>query len=90
MEARYDVVIDAVGKISKSVGKRLLKPGGKYASVASSTEAAPNEMITLKAMMEAGTLKAVVDRRYTLEQIREAHTYVESFRKKGNVVVIVS
>ncbi|MBL7851387.1 MAG: NAD(P)-dependent alcohol dehydrogenase [Cyclobacteriaceae bacterium] len=90
LEARYDVIIDAVGKISKSAGKKLLKPGGNYATVASSTKAAPNEMLTLKTMMEAGTLKAVIDRRYTLEQIREAHAYVESFRKKGNVVVNVS
>jgi NADPH:quinone reductase-like Zn-dependent oxidoreductase len=85
----FDVVFDAVGKISKSACKGLLKPSGKYVSVTGSPKEGINDLLHLKELIEAGKLKSVIDRNYALEQIREAHAYVESFRKKGNVSVSV-
>lgn len=86
-DTRFDIVFDAVGKASKSQCKQMLKPGGKYVSVTGNPKSKSDDLLVLKELIESGKLITVIDKRYTLEQIREAHTYVESFRKKGNVVV---
>ncbi|HET9911473.1 MAG TPA: NAD(P)-dependent alcohol dehydrogenase [Anaerolineales bacterium] len=83
----YDVIFDAVGKSSSSRSKNVLKKKGSYLSVASSARLKPEDLDFLKGLIEAGEIKAVIDRCYPFEQIPEAHRYVEKGHKKGNVVI---
>ncbi len=85
----YDVIFDAVGKASRSRSKKLLKKEGIFLSVHDSVNPGTEDLKFLKGIIEAGKLKPIIDRCYPLEQIVEAHRYVETWRKKGNVVITI-
>lgn len=90
---RYDAIFDAVDKLPASRGKKALEKTGIYLNVArdsgSGNDLKTDDLIFLKEQVEAGKLRAVLDRCYPWEQVVEAHHYVDQGHKRGNVVIRV-
>jgi NADPH:quinone reductase-like Zn-dependent oxidoreductase len=85
----YDVIFDAVGKLSSAKAKSALKKEGTYLTVKSPTNENTEDLLLLKELVEAGKIRPAIDKIYPLEQTAEAHRYVDKGHKKGNVVITV-
>jgi NADPH:quinone reductase-like Zn-dependent oxidoreductase len=93
--ARYDVILDAVGKRKSAVSLRrcrqVLAPGGACVSVDDGTPKLRREdLVLLGELATTGEIRPVIDRTYALDNIVEAHRYVDNGHKRGNVVVSVT
>jgi len=89
-EERYDVIFDTVAKFPKSQYTKVLAPNGTFVSMAKlDTKENMDNLIFIKELIEKGEIKAVIDRCYPLEDMVEAHRYVDAGHKKGNVVISV-
>lgn len=89
-EERYDVIYDTVAKFPKSQYSKVLAPNGTFISMAKlDTKENMDNLIFIKGLIEKGEIKAVIDRCYPLENMVEAHRYMDTGSKKGNVVVTV-
>jgi len=86
----YDVIFDAVGKLSKSRAKALLKKSGTYLSVKVLTNEKTEYLNKLSKLFDKGHIVPFIDRVYPLDQIVEAHRYTEKGYKKGNVVITIT
>lgn len=86
---KFDIILDAVGKTSKKQCNSLLKPDGKFLSVEGMDIASERTeyLEFLRELFESKHLNAVIDKVYPMEQVVEAHKYVDTGRKKGNVVL---
>lgn len=116
-EQQYDIIFDAVGKITFPNSRDSLMQNGifleagiglgifphviwtsifgsKKAKIAATGLRLPKErvkdLILLKELLETGKIKPIIDKIYPMEQIAEAHRYVDKGHKKGNVVITVS
>ncbi len=86
---KFDIVFDAVGKLSRADKSRLLKKKGSFASVKSlarQDQACFDELLQL---VVSGHIKPVIDRVYPLSEMVDAHAYVDGGHKKGNVAIAV-
>jgi len=87
----YDAIFDTVGKFPQAITAKALAPNGRFESVAKlNTKQSIEELTVLKGLIEAGEIRAVIDRCYPLAQAAEAHRYVEAGHKKGNVILTVA
>jgi NADPH:quinone reductase-like Zn-dependent oxidoreductase len=86
---KYDVIFDTVRKLSSSKVKGLLKEKGVFLSTSTSIKEKAENLELLTGLIEDGKLKPVIDCKYPLEEIIEAHRYVDDGHKKGNVIITV-
>lgn len=102
IEEQYDVVVDAVGNLTRDLEKKLLKPGGTIYLVVASlgrtvtargsvkagpTGEEPEHMTRLMELLAAGRLDPVIQESLVLDEIARAYEIADSGRKVGNVVV---
>jgi NADPH:quinone reductase-like Zn-dependent oxidoreductase len=92
---RYDLVLDAVGKRKSAAALRrcrqVLAPGGACVSIDDGTPKLLREdLVLLGELATKGEIRPVIDRTYALDDIVEAHRYVDNGHKRGNVVVAVT
>lgn len=89
-EERYDFIFDVVGKRKSSniQFSKALTQNGKFMSIDNgSPRINIKDLLLLKELSEMGRIKPVIDRCYSLDQMAEAHQYVEQGHKKGNVII---
>ena len=87
---RYDVIYDTLAKFPKSQYSKVLAPNGNFVTMAKlDTKESMENLFFIKELIESGEIKAFIDRCYPLEEMVEAHRYVDAGHKKGNVVITV-
>ncbi len=89
-EERYDVIFDTLAKFPKSEYSKALAPNGIFVTMAKlDSKENMDNLVFIRDLIEAGKIKAVIDRCYPLEDMVEAHRYVDEGHKRGNVVITI-
>lgn len=86
---KYDIIFDAVGKTTRSRCRGIMVRGGRFMTTNGLGKIDSGDLTHLKELIEGGNLKPVIDRTYALDEVRDAHRYVDKGHKRGNVVIKV-
>ena len=89
---KFDIILDAVGKTNKKQCKQLLKPSGKFLTVEGMDISSERTeyLEFLRQLFENKNYNAVIDKVFPMKLVVDAHKYVDTGRKKGNVVLKIS
>ncbi len=90
LDQKFDIVFDAVGKTSKSKAIKILKKEGKFVSTQALTNPGQEHLNKLCELADKGKLKPFIDKTFSLSDIVNAHEYVDTGRKRGNVAIEVA
>lgn len=89
-QVKYDIVYDAVMKSKPAKCRKILKENGVFLNNSRLPKIEEQDLLFLKDLIEKNKLKPVLDRTYSIDEIVEAHRYVDKGHKRGNVVVTVN
>jgi len=89
-ETQYDIIFDVAGKSSLSNNQKVLSPNGTFVTTKKGlAKESAEDLKFLKKLIEEGKLRSIIDKKFTIEQIAEAHKYAETGKKAGNIVITV-
>ena len=93
-DERYGLIFDGVGKRKSANAfrrcRQVLAPGGTCVSVDDGTPKLRREdLVSLGELATKGEIRPVIDRTYALDDIVDAHRYVDKGHKRGNAVITV-
>lgn len=88
---KFDLIFDAHGSIKRNDVKHLLNPNSQFLSVGSMDYAKESveQIEFLKKLYESGNYTACIDKSFSLEDIVNAYRYVDTGKKKGNVILSI-
>lgn len=92
LSTSFDIIFDCVGKTSKKECQHLLKPSGKFLTVAGMDVADGKKeyLDFLGGLFQNENYQPVIDKIYEMDDVVDAHRYVDSGHKKGNVILAVN